>query len=89
MLALICELLHEDASTTPSDSNPRNPKTAVSFYSPNLSSTLNKTRPKHILYDLDDQDAQSISAPRFRQRRRGPRLLTSFGYGLIATYHGL
>ncbi|CAH2237789.1 jg24127 [Pararge aegeria aegeria] len=28
---------------------------AASFYSPNLSATLNKRRPKHILHDPDDQ----------------------------------
>ncbi|CAH2209539.1 jg1454 [Pararge aegeria aegeria] len=28
---------------------------AASFYSPNLSATFNKRRPKHILHDPDDQ----------------------------------
>ncbi|CAH2243979.1 jg20186 [Pararge aegeria aegeria] len=64
---------------------------AASFYSPNLSATLNKRRPKHILHDPDDQittdnapyqNTQSTYAQRLRRRRRGPRLLTSTGRGL-------
>ncbi|CAH2235761.1 jg7619 [Pararge aegeria aegeria] len=63
----------------------------MTYLSPNLSATLNKRRPKHILHDPDDQittdnapfqNIQSTSAQRLRRRRRGPRLLTSTGLGL-------
>ncbi|CAH2232110.1 jg20788 [Pararge aegeria aegeria] len=64
---------------------------AAVFYSPNLSATINKRSPKHILHDPDDQITtdnapykytQLTFAQRLRRRRRGPRLLTSFGCGL-------